>query len=108
MENRQYGGYGDYDTRPISVTKERPLRGSKQVMSPQDIQPGDRLRRHYCLDNDPCKPQAEEFSALKAPFRDQNGKWRLEIATSRGYTFISFLSDCGVVPYENGFWAIHK
>jgi hypothetical protein len=43
------------------------------------------------------------MEVLDAPFQDGSGKWRVSVNDSGDKT-IKYLSDMGIVPYENGGW----
>lgn len=94
------------------VQSMRPDHGPRQIRELSEIEIGQVLIRHYGAG---CE---ERLVVQTLPYLDlgKSKHWRMKAKTlvsnlppsqtEKSYEHIFYLSDCGVVPYENGQWPI--
>jgi len=91
-----YMSLDDNDSREVRVVKVRPDFGKRQIKDPKDLVVG---RTYRVVQR---RIGGRKFTLTRAPYqRPDDGKWMIDT----DYDCMSgYLSDNGVVPYDNGYW----
>ena len=74
------------------VATERPVFGDKQVKKVSEIEWGKKYIEHY-------RSGSSIITLIQ-----RKGDTEIEIRTGYDFVIDMPLSDCGVIPYENGLW----